>query len=151
MKKVDIVVISISAPLKIGIYLNGTLFESIEENGKSSDLLATIFDKILKKYDVQSITYTNTPGSFMSIKLSYIFFKSLNILKDIELRSVDGFYFNDNRPIKAIGNRYFFKENDQIVIKPLKEKIDQIFDLPKSIKIDDFNTEVEPVYILPSV
>jgi hypothetical protein len=151
MKKIDVVVISISSPLKIGIYESNTLIDSIEDSGKSSDRLPIIFDKILSEYDVMSITYTNTPGSFMAIKLSYIFLKSLEVLKNIPLYAIDGFYFNDNRPIKAIGNRYFFKESNEIVIKPSDKKIEQIFNLPKDIDIDTFNKKVEPVYILPSV
>jgi tRNA A37 threonylcarbamoyladenosine modification protein TsaB len=151
MKKVDVVVISISSPLKIGIYENSILIEEIENSGKSSDVLPLIFDKILKEYSVDTVVYTNTPGSFMSIKLSYIFFKSLEILGSISLRAVDGFYFNENRAIKAIGNRYFFKEDEKIVIKPLEDRVEQYFELPQSIDIDTFDKEVEPIYILPSV
>jgi hypothetical protein len=151
MKEIDIVVISISSPLKIGLYQDSQLVDTIETDQKSSDILPEIFKDLINRYKINSITYTNTPGSFMAIKLSYIFFKSLEITNDIKLFAVDGFYFNNNQPIKAIGNRYFFKEDNQIVIKPLKDKIEQLFTLPKKIDIDTFNKKVEPVYILPSV
>jgi tRNA A37 threonylcarbamoyladenosine modification protein TsaB len=80
-KKVDIVVVCISSPLLIGIYEDSRLIRTIESSQKSSDSLPIIFKELLKEYSIDSIIYTNTPGSFMAIKISYIFFKSLSILK----------------------------------------------------------------------
>lgn len=151
MKKIDVVVISISSPLQIGLYEECKLIDIIATNEKSSYILPIIFEDLLKNYDINSIIYTNTPGSYMAIKLSYVFFKTLEITKGIKLYAIDAFFFNNNQPIKAIGNNYFFKEDGQIEIKPLVDKIQQVFILPSMINFDTFSNEVEPIYILPSV
>ncbi len=146
---VDIVVISISNPLKIGIYKDNILDKSFEFNGMTSDVLPRIFDELLKEFDIKSVIYSNGPGSYMSIKLSYIFLKTLNITKNIDVFCVDGFYFNDNQPIKAIGNTFFVKENGKISIKNSME-IGK-FELPNKLNFKDFNSDIEPMYILEAV
>jgi len=146
---VDIVAIPISKPLKIGIYHNNKLIEKIESNGLTSEILPVIFDDILKNYEINSIIYSKGPGSFMAIKLAYLFFKTLEISKNIQLLAVDGFYFNKNSPIKAVGNSYFVKKEDIISIeKNLKESE---FYLPDELKKEDFSQEASPLYILKAV
>jgi len=146
---VDIVAIPISKPLKIGIYHNNKLIEKIENDGLTSEILPVIFDEILKKYNVNSIIYSKGPGSFMAIKLAYLFFKTLEISKNIKLLAVDGFYFNKNFPIKAVGNSYFVKKEGIISIeKNLKEGE---FYLPDELNKNDFSQDASPLYILKAV
>ena len=76
LKKVDVLCITLTSPIKIGIYENEKLVETIESEEKSSDILPLLFKDILEKYDVQKLLYANGPGSFMAIKVAYIFLKS---------------------------------------------------------------------------
>lgn len=94
MPKVDVVCITLTSPIKIGIYENNRLIETILSDEKSSDVLPLIFKELLNKYDVEKLFYANGPGSFMAIKVAYIFLKSLSILKKIPLFATDAFYFN---------------------------------------------------------
>ena len=149
LQHIDIVIISISSPLKIGIYKNGVLFEEIVSNEMTSDFLPRFFDEILKKYSVDNVIYSKGPGSYMSTKLAYIFLKTLEISKNITILAVDGFYFNRNSPIKAVGNRFFVKENDTITIK--KAESLNSFELPEKLNFNDFSKEIEPFYILNAV
>jgi len=146
---IDIVIIPISKPLKIGLYKDGELFEEIEADKMTSDFLPFFFDEILKKYKIKNIIYANGPGSYMAIKLTYIFLKTLQITQNIDILAQDGFYFNQNSPIKAIGNRYFVKENDTITIK--EANLDKEFELPKKLNYSDFTKEISPIYILNAV
>jgi len=146
---VDIVAIPISNPLKIGIYKNGKLIESIEKEGKTSDILPVIFDELLKKYDIKHIIYTKGPGSYMAIKLSYVFFKTLEITKNITFLATDGFEFNNFKPIKAIGNRFFVKKEGIISLEK-NLKAGEFF-LPESINIENFEKDTSPLYILNPV
>lgn len=146
---IDIVIIPISKPIKIGLYRDKKLFEVIESDEMTSDFLPLFFDGILKKYEINNIIYTNGPGSYMAIKLTYIFLKTLQIIKNINILSQDGFYFNKNLPIKAIGNRYFVKENDTITIK--NSDVVGEFELPKVLSYSDFLKNIEPIYILNAV
>jgi len=146
---VDIVAIVISKPLLIGIYKNGKLIEKIEKEGMTSDVLPSLFDEILQKYEINSIIYSKGPGSFMAIKLAYVFFKTFEVAKKIKLLAADGFYFNKNMPIKAVGNSYFVKKEGIITLK--KELEEGTFELPTELKITDFSEETEPLYILKAV
>ena len=49
-KKVDVVLITLTSPIKIGVYENAQLVETIEDSGRSSDVLPLIFEKLLEKY-----------------------------------------------------------------------------------------------------
>ena len=149
LQVIDIVIIPISKPLKIGLYKDGKLFEVVESNEMTSDFLPKFFNKILKTYEVKNIIYSNGPGSYMAIKLTYIFLKTLQITKNINILSQDGFYFNKNLPIKAIGNRYFIKENDTITIK--SSDVVGKFELPEVLNYSDFSKDIEPIYILNAV
>ena len=146
---VDIVAIPISNPLKIGIYENNKLIKKIEKEGKTSDILPVIFDELLKKYKINHIIYTKGPGSYMAIKLSYIFFKTLEITKNITLLAADGFEFNNNQPIKAVGNSFFVKKEDIITIE--KNLKPGEFFLPEIINLSIFSKDTSPLYVLNPV
>lgn len=146
---VDIVAIVISKPMKIGVYKDNQLIEVIEKEGLTSDILPKIFDELMKKYKIDSIIYSKGPGSFMSIKLAYVFFRTLEIARNITLLATDAFYFNKNSPIKAVGNSYFIKKEGIIAIeKGLKEGE---FFLPKVLTKEDFSKENLPLYVLKAV
>lgn len=149
---VDILVISISVPLKIGIYKNQELIEEIEKDGMTSDILPLLFKELLEKYDIKTITYVNTPGSYMAIKVAYVFLKTICITKNIKLYAASGFLFNENSPIKALGKKYFFNKNGKIIIDFLEEKsIIADFKLPKSLDKTNFSSDTLPIYNLPAV
>jgi len=146
---VDIVAVVISKPVLIGVYQNGELIETVQKEGMTSDVLPEIFDSLLKKYDVNSIIYSKGPGSFMAIKLAYVFFKTIEIAKGVKLLAADGFYFNKNAPIKAVGNSYFVKKEGIITLK--KNLKEGSFFLPEKIDLNEFSEESEPLYILKAV
>ncbi len=148
-----ILVISISNPILVGVYNNNSeLLEVIAKDGKTSDVLPLIFDKLLKQYRIKEILYVNGPGSFMAIKVAYIFLKTLCIINEISFKACDGFYFNNNSPIKALGKKYFKKKNGKIEIEFLEndEKIEE-FNLPKFLDDRIFQKDSLPNYNLPAV
>ncbi len=150
-KKVDVVCITLSSPILIGIYEDQKLIEVKESEEKSSDVLPLIFEEILEKYDLKALFYVNGPGSFMAIKIAYIFLKSLSILKDIPLYARDAFYFNDNQPIKAIGKLFFVKMQDDIQTQKLETVPVASFKLPDLLEYKDFSKETAPLYKIAAV
>lgn len=149
---IEILVITISNPLLIGIYENKKLIKEHKLDGKTSDLLPSLFKDLLKNYDIKTITYVNSPGSFMSIKVAYIFLKTICITKNIKLMAVEGFEFNENSPIKALGKKYFIKQDNEIKVDFLeKDSIIRDFKLPMCIEKYNFNEETLPIYNLPAV
>lgn len=148
----EVLVISISNPLLLGIYKNKELIKELEIEGMTSDVLPVIFEKIINEYEVNRISYVNTPGSYMAIKVAYVFLKTLAITKNIELMACSGFEFNDNSPIKALGKKYFINSDEGIKVDFLdKDTKIADFKLPKQLKQIDFSEETLPIYNLPAV
>ena len=149
---IEILVITISNPLLIGIYEDKKLINEYKLDGKTSDLLPNLFEKLLKEYEINRIIYVNSPGSFMAIKIAYIFLKTISISKNIELVASEGFLFNENSPIKALGKKYFIKDENKIKVDFLeKDCIIRDFKLPMCIEKYNFNEETLPIYNLPAV
>lgn len=145
-------VISVASPLKIGIYENGALTEEMVEEGKSSDLLSVMFREILHRYTIKRIFYTKGPGSFMAIKIAYVFLKTLCITKNIRLYASDAFAFNGNAPIKSVGKSYFVKNGKgEIEIKKIQSPAALEFHLPRTLDTTLFSEDVKPMYIAPAV
>lgn len=148
---VDVVLLALTSPLKIGIYKEQKILKTIENDGYSSDVLAPIFDEILQSYNVKKLFYANGPGSFMAIKLAYIFLQSLSVLKDIPLFATDAFYFNQNQPIKAIGKLHFVKISSEIKTQKLETATEGVFNLPDKLDYNAFSTNATPLYKIGAV
>jgi len=151
VSNIDIVVIAVETPLIIGLYKDKKLFEKISIDGQTSEVLPIEFQKILEKYRVKRILFANGPGSFMAIKIGYIFLKTLSLTKDIELFGVDAFYFNSNAPIRAINSMCFVKRDDEIKIEKVENFKPSPFYLPDSFEVEKYSKNVEPLYILPAI
>lgn len=150
-KSVDILFITLASPIQVGVYQDGTLIEKVQSCEKSSDILPKIFDALSKRYDIKKLLYTNGPGSFMAIKITYIFLKSISILKNIPLFAIDAFYFNQNQPIKAIGKLYFVKIASEIKTQKLETAPEMNFMLPDVLDYSEFSTAAAPHYGIGAV
>ena len=151
LPKYEIVIVSISSPLLIGVYRDGVLIEEIEKEEKTSEILLKVLMEIRSRYDYEHIIYTNGPGSYMAIKLTYITLRSLEILKDIKFSGCDAFSLNNQNPIKAIGKLYFVKDKGKIVTKEFDEVLKQDFKLPKELDKITILDSNRPLYIIPAV
>jgi tRNA A37 threonylcarbamoyladenosine modification protein TsaB len=150
-KEVDIVVIALSSPILVGIYEDTRLIKSIESTERSSDVLPLLFKEILKEYQIKALFYANGPGSFMAIKVAYIFLKSLSVIKGVPLYARDAFYFNQNSPIKAVGKLCFVKIAHKIQTKKFEELPSSTFKLPEELEYQQFSRETVPLYGIGAV
>jgi len=149
---IEVLVISISNPILIGLYENKQLIKEYKLEGKTSDLLPSLFENILKEFNIKRINYVNSPGSYMAIKVAYIFLKTISITKNIEFQACNGFEFNENSPIKALGKKYFKQDQNGIKVDFLeKDDIIRDFKLPNNIDKINFNKQTLPIYNLPAV
>jgi len=148
----DVIVIALGSPVHIGIYdRKGNLVEAIRNDGLGSDVLPSIFEDVLHRYTLKHLIYANGPGSFMGIKVTYLFLKTLSIVRNIPLLAIDGFFFNENHPIKAVGKLYFVKNSNTITMEPLENPILNGFELPQTIELKNFNTDSAPYYGIDAV
>ena len=150
-KNVDVLLVALSSPIQIGIYEDKKLIDTITSYEKSSDILPQIFKNILNTYNVEKLFYANGPGSFMAIKVAYIFLKSISILKKIPLFATDAFYFNKSQAIKAIGKLCFVKIGSEIKTQKLEIVPEAIFTLPVVLDYNEFKKESTPLYSIGAV
>jgi len=150
-KSVDILLVALSSPIQVGIYEDKKLIKTIKSQEKSSDVLPKIYDELLKEYDVRQLFYANGPGSFMAIKVAYIFLRSLSILKNIPLYATDAFKFNNNKPIKAIGKLCFVKIASKIETQKLEIVPEAAFLLPDILDYSEFSKTATPLYSIGAV
>jgi tRNA A37 threonylcarbamoyladenosine modification protein TsaB len=147
----DLVVIALTSPIIIGVYKDKALIETITSEERSSEVFPELFKRLTAQYEIDHIVYANGPGSFMAIKVSYIFLRTLCIVKKISLLATDAFYFNDNAPIKAVGKLYFVKNRDAIETETLLEAPVMEFTLPQQLRLEDFSKESAPFYGIGAV
>lgn len=151
LKKIDIVLVALSSPILVGIYEDKKLIDTITSDEKSSEVLPIIFKDLLAKYDIQNLFYANGPGSFMAIKVAYVFLKSISILKNIPLYARDAFYFNNNMPIKAIAKLYFVKISSEIKTQKLEKAPQLEFILKDMLEYSEFSKQSTPLYAIGAV
>jgi len=147
----DAVVIALGTPVLVGVYENGSLIETVSSDGMSSDVLAEIFDPLCKRYTFSHFIYAKGPGSFMGIKVTYLFLKTLSIVQKVPLLATDAFFFNQNSPIKAVGKLYFVKNSSTIGLEPLDSPGNRAFELPDTIDIENFDSDNLPYYGIDAV
>jgi tRNA A37 threonylcarbamoyladenosine modification protein TsaB len=144
-------VVALSSPLLVGIYEKNILKKSYEKSEQTSDALPLVFNEIIQNYEINNIYFANGPGSFMAIKVAYIFLRTISIALGVNIFASDGFAFNNNSPIRALKNVYFTKKDGKISTKISKKEFKQEFFLPQSLEKDNFSKDCEPLYILPAV
>jgi tRNA A37 threonylcarbamoyladenosine modification protein TsaB len=151
MPNVDVVVIELSSPILVGVYQDTHLIQTLSSDLQSSEALPALFKDILDKYEIDNIVYTRGPGSFMAIKVAYIFLQTLCIVNKCKLFATNAFTFNQSQPIKAFGKLYFIQSNGTITTQKFEEPIEAVFELPKTINLSDYSEETTPLYVLPAV
>jgi len=147
----EILIIPIASPLLIGVYENGKLIETVEDAGKTSEVLLKVLTELSAKYDYKRVVYASGPGSYMAIKLTYITLRSLEIVNEITFDACEAFELNEHKPIKAMGKLYFIKENNTIITKKFDEVLEQRFALPSMLSEVTLLDNNRPLYILPAV
>ncbi len=135
----------------MGVYHNKDLIDRYVSTEQTSEALPQIFKTLLLKYTPNQLFFAKGPGSFMSIKMAYIFLKTLSISFDIPLYAADGFLFNQDKPIKAMRQFYFVKEKDMITTQFFEIPQECEFILPQKLEEALFDDNNEPLYILPAV
>ena len=151
LPKYELLLISISTPLLIGVYKDKELIETLSSDKKTSQILLPLLKECMERYELTNIIYTRGPGSYMAIKLTYIMLKTIEIVKGIKCVGCSAFALNGGAPIKAVGSLYFTKEKETIITKKFEQPIVSEFTLPQSIHDLPLDEESTPEYVIPAV
>jgi hypothetical protein len=146
-----VLVVALSSPLLVGVYADDELIKTYETSSPASESLPKIFGSILRDYAPAELFYANGPGSFMAIKASFVYLRTLSIALDIPLMAADGFAFNANSPIKSLGNQWFFKQQDGIVLGTNPDNATKPFALPSHLERAIFSHDNAPFYVLGAI
>lgn len=157
------------APTLVGVYKDYKKEQEFHITKPLSDGLVPLFMEFEKKnIYFDSLYFVRGPGSFMALKLVYLFAKTLHFAKGIKLYATDAFHFNAYSPIKAYGKYYFIWHKDckNLENKPLEylsdgsaialeffEQTPEIlpFYLPEILDISIFGEDLKPLYLLPPI
>lgn len=145
----EIVLFSSSEPFLAGLYENGKRVKTFTSDKKTSDALLDFYLELIKPNTVKTIYFSKGPGSFMSIKLTYVFLKTVAITECIALKATEAFHFSTSGSVPASKNSSFLKKEGTITL--LKEKMDYKIRLPETIDSALFDNNIEPFYFLPPV
>ncbi|MCV3551109.1 tRNA threonylcarbamoyladenosine biosynthesis protein TsaB [Campylobacter sp. CNRCH_2013_0855] len=133
----------------LGIYENDVLIKTIKDDLKVSEVLPKILQDLLSQYEFEKLIYVHGPGSYMGIKISYVSFKTLAIVKNIPLKAISAFELNNNAPIAANKHLCFVKKDDDEVV--LEKTQAGSFFMPQSLKDLNFSKENTPFYVLDAI
>ncbi|MCV3527211.1 tRNA threonylcarbamoyladenosine biosynthesis protein TsaB [Campylobacter lari] len=133
----------------LGIYENDVLIKTIESDLKVSEVLPKILQDLLLQYELEKLIYAHGPGSYMGIKISYVSFKTLAIVKNIPLKAISAFELNNNTPIAANKHLCFVKKDDDEIV--LEKTQAGSFFMPQSLKGLKFSQENIPFYVLDAI
>lgn len=177
MRKVFILPNIMGQPTLIGVYAkiqeSWNLIESHAITCPLSDGLVPLFMDLRKQgIAFDSLYFVRGPGSFMSLKLIYLFAKTLEIAQNVKIYATHAFHFNENSPIRAYGNCYFIQENPlcanngDFIPHTLEEEAQKLkitlqsfntppqikpFVLPDILNLALFDTQLKPLYLLPPI
>lgn len=144
----ELLLISLSSPLLLGVYENGILKQCLSSQAPSSDAIIELLSKIKKIYKIERILYTNGPGSFMGLKVSYVILRIFCDINDIAFSAISAFSLNNNAPINAKKGFCFILKNDEIIIEKGEGKM---LSLPKILNTLKPSNDTLPNYILDAI
>ncbi|WP_369407633.1 hypothetical protein [Sulfurospirillum tamanense] len=143
--------LALGSPLLVGVYHEGVLIQTERSTDKSSEALPRIMKTLLETFTCKGLYFARGPGSFMAIKVTYLFLKTLEIALGIPLKACDGFTFNGGQPIKAVGKLFFVKEHGKITTEFLKDEQESNWELPLRLDTATFGQDTSPLYHLPAL
>ena len=138
-------VLSLCSPTQIGVYKNGKLSYALRSEEKAGDYLACAFSDILQKEKkIDEILYANGPGSFLGLKLAYLFLSALAMTQAVNFFAID--IFEITREVPANKGFVFIKNKGSI--STVSGSLSCIL-LPKHIDNLSKSSDLEPFYFLP--
>ena len=151
MPEAELLILSLGTPLLLGVYVNGELREEKRLEGKAGDLLPPAVEELDGRYRWKRILFARGPGSFMAVKIGYLFARTFAVARDLELAGTDAFAFNGGAPIKATGKMHYVKEGEAIRMAALESAATAPFLLPQTLYDLPFDQPPTPLYVAPPV
>lgn len=139
-----------NSPALLGIYEGDCLVHHFCDNSKTDVALVNLFQNVFNEQrcykGIDRIILARGPGRHTSLKLSYIFAKTLSVVYSIPMFGIECFELNANQPIFAFGHSYFVKKGSQIQLAHNQQA--GVFVLPQSLNGLELTNDCTPLYVL---
>lgn len=150
LPKVTLLLLTIAKPTVVALYdENNRFLKSYAFEEKITDGLYKTVKEIERSFEIVRVAYANGPGSFMGLKLGYVFLQTYSAVRDIPFVATESFTFADK--IHSNGKRWFVKSVDSVDLIVLDDSPIDMPNLPERLDLMLFSDSVEPNYILPAV
>ncbi|MDR2151963.1 MAG: hypothetical protein LBO72_03995 [Helicobacteraceae bacterium] len=149
MLNATILLIGATKPARLGVYNeNGDRLENFTIEAPLTEGLYPLMKSIDERFKITKLLYARGPGSFMGLKLSYLFCKSFAIARDIPFLAADSFALSGGKPILSRQNRRFTKNADTIEIEIFDTPFEEALLPPETLDLSMFDAQTPPNYIL---
>ncbi|MDR3347856.1 MAG: hypothetical protein LBN32_04505 [Helicobacteraceae bacterium] len=152
MPDVTVLLISAAQPAKLAVYDDRfACIERLENALPLSEWLYGAMKSIVQRYNVARVAYARGPGSFMGLKLGYLFMRSFSLAARIPFVAASSFDLTSGAPIKAHGKRWFVIKDGAIAIESFETPPADRLLLPDQLDMSMFSGAVLPEYVLNAV
>lgn len=148
MPSCELIIVSLSTPLIIGVYENGELKDELKSEKQSSDALIELLAQLKNSYKIKRIIYANGPGSFMGLKISYVILRIFCDINNIAFGAISAFSLTQNAAVSAKKGFCFVLEKDKISIQKGQGSP---FLLPKTLENLNISKDALPNYVLDAL
>lgn len=149
---VTVLLISASRPMRLAVYDRvGAKLESFESDAPATESFYPLFKAIDEKYAIEKLAYARGPGSFMGLKLGYVFMQTLALARNLPFTAASSFVLSDGAPVQAHGKRWFAQEANGIGVKLFEAAPEDRLLPPDRLDLNLFDTNTEPDYFMPAV
>ncbi|MGE4295437.1 MAG: hypothetical protein AB7E49_07045 [Campylobacterales bacterium] len=149
---VFVLLVSASRPMRLAVYdLGGNRLELHESDAPATESFYPFFKTIDDRYDIARVAYARGPGSFMGLKLGYVFLQSFAMARRIPFASVSSFALTRGAPVQAHGKRWFVLEGGEVSVRAFETPPQAALLPPEQIDFSIFEAACEPEYLMPAV
>ncbi|GHV10482.1 glycoprotease [Campylobacterota bacterium] len=152
MRSVSLLLLSATRPTRLAIYgEDGGVIEQFQSDLPLTESLYDAIKAFDEAYAIERVLYARGPGSFMGLKLGYLFLRSFALGRGIDFLAADSFALSGGAPIHSHSKRWFVLENGSAAIRSFDSAPAEVLSPPERLDLTLFSAETAPNYILSAV
>lgn len=149
---VTVLLISASRPMRLAVYDRaGAKLESFESDAPATESFYPLFKAIDEQYAIEKLAYARGPGSFMGLKLGYVFMQTLALARNLPFAAASSFALSGGAPVHAHGKRWFVPQGNEVSVQTFDPAPENRLLPPDRLDLSLFDTNTEPDYLMPAV
>jgi tRNA A37 threonylcarbamoyladenosine modification protein TsaB len=152
LRNVTVLLISAAKPCFFALYdENGEMIEQESCDKPLTESLYVLMSAAERRYSIKRVLYVNGPGSFMGLKLGFVFMRTFALAREIDFAACDSFAITGGAPVFSHKNRWFVKNGSSIELIRFENPPENRLIPPKKLNMANFSGDTTPCYLLPAV